>query len=130
MGHSKLWARPLVCWASCPCHQHTALTNEVVLGSWTNISGGTFDTVPSHGLAYRLLQRRRLLAERLFKLGVIYHERFLELVEHLDHLAASRVEKTYSPHQDLRCCLDACRLANFLKDQLHELARCERLGAG
>src|SRR5215212_5882825 len=101
-----------------------------LLGSWTNISGRTLAAVPAYRLAYSLLQRRRVLAECLLELGVIHHEGFLELVEHLDHLADSRVEKTYSPKQDLRCSLDAYRLAHLLEDHLHELARRGRFGAG
>src|SRR5215212_649243 len=95
-----------------------------------NISGRTLAVVPSHRVAYRLLERRGGLAERLFELGVIYHEGFLELVEHLDRLANDRVEQTYSPQQELRWRLDACWLANLLEDHLHELARRECLGAG
>jgi hypothetical protein len=78
------------------------------LGSWMNISGRTRAAVPPHRVAYRLLERRGVLAECPFELGVIYHEGFLELVEHLDRLAASRVEKTHRPQQDLRCRLHAC----------------------
>src|SRR5215211_4812937 len=101
-----------------------------LLDTWMNISARTLGAVPSHRMAYRLPERRGVLAKRLFELGVIDHERFLELVEHLDHLTHSRIEKTHRPQQDLRCRLDACRLANFLENHLHELARCERLGAG
>src|SRR5215204_4336404 len=93
-------------------------------------SGWALLTVPSYGALDGFPKRRRLLAERLFELGVIHHEWFLELVEHLDRLADSWVEKTHSPQQHLRCRLDACRLADFFEDHLHELARCERLGAG
>src|SRR5829696_8866131 len=100
------------------------------LGTWMNISVRTPGAVPSDGLAYRLLERRGIIAERLFELGVIYDKGFLELVEHLDHLAHSRVEKTHRPEQDLGCRLDACRLADFLKDRLDEPARRDRLGAG
>src|SRR5215217_2947714 len=90
-----------------------------LLDTWMNISARTLGAVPSHRMAKRLLE-----------LGVIDHERFLELVEHLDHLTHSRIEKTHRPQQDLRCRLDACRLANFLENHLHELTCCERLGAG
>src|SRR5215217_9035652 len=95
-----------------------------------NILGRTLAAVPAHRLAYRRLQRRGLLAERLLELGVIHHEGFLELVEHLDRLADSRVEKTHSPKHDLRCRLEACWLAHLLEDHLHEPARRERLGTG
>src|SRR5215208_5368090 len=77
--------------------------NSPFLRSWMNISGRTLAAVPAYRLAYRRLQRRRLLAERLFELGVIHHEGLLELVEHLDRLADSRIDKTHRPQQDLRC---------------------------
>src|SRR5215208_4881308 len=96
----------------------------------TSRSGWALLTVPSYSTLDGFPKRRRLLAERLFELGVIHHEGFLKLVEHLDRLADSWVEKTHSPQQHLRCSLDACWLADFLEDHLHEPARCERLGAG
>src|SRR5215203_243472 len=105
-------------------------SKDVVLGSWTNISGRTLAAVPANSSAYRLLERRGLLAKRLLELGVIHHEGFLELVKHLDHLAHARVEKTHSPKHDLRCRLDARRLADLLEDHLHEPACRERLGTG
>src|SRR5215217_2737657 len=110
-----------------PEHQGSRRTS--LLGGWMNISGRTLAAVPAYRLAYRLLQRRGVLTERLFELGVIYHKWFLKLVEHLDYLAHSRVEKTHSPKQDLRCRLQACWLAHLLEDHLNEPARCERLGA-
>ena len=51
-----------------------------LLDTRTNIFARTLAAVPSHRLAYRLPERRGVLAERLFELGVIHHERFLELV--------------------------------------------------
>src|SRR5215212_8723844 len=96
----------------------------------TSRSGRTLLSVPPYATLDGFPKRRRLLAERLFELGVIHHEWFLELVEHLDRLADSWVEKTHSPQHHLRCRLDACRLADFFEDHLHELARCERLGGG
>src|SRR5918997_6522109 len=101
-----------------------------VLGSWANISGSTLAAVPSHRLAYRLLERRGVQTERLLELGVIHHAGFLELVEHLDSLPDPRVEKTYRPQQDLRRSLDSCRLAYLGEDRLHELAGRDRPGAG
>src|SRR5215210_1399483 len=77
-------------------------------------------SVPPYATLDGFPKRRRLLAEGLFELGVIYHEGLLKLVEHLDRLADSRVEKTYSPQQDLRCRLQAYRLADLLEDHLHE----------
>src|SRR5215213_7971960 len=82
--------------------------------TWVNISGRTLAAVPSHCLAYRLLQRRGVPTECPLELGVIYHKWFLKLVEHLDYLAHFRVEKTHRPQQDLRCCLQAGRLAYLL----------------
>src|SRR5215212_11352195 len=96
----------------------------------TSRSGRALLSVPPYGTPDGFPKRRRLLAERLFELGVIHHEWLLELVEHLDRLADARVEKTYSPEHDLRSRLHACWLADLLEDHLHELARCERLWAG
>src|SRR5918998_5175252 len=101
-----------------------------VLGSWTNISGSTLAAVPAHRLCYRLSQWGGVLAERPLKLGVVHHEGFLELVEHLDGLADPRVEQTYGPQQDLRRHLEACRPADLLGDRLNELARRDGLGIG
>src|SRR5215212_717018 len=102
-------------------HPANGLRRMHLLSSWTNISGQRLATIPSHRLAYRLLQRRDVLAELPLELGLIYHEWFLELVEHLDQLPHSGIEKTHRPQQDLRCSLDACRLANLLEDYLNEL---------
>src|SRR5918998_1489404 len=101
-----------------------------VLGSWTNISGSTLAAVPAHRLCYRLSEWGGVFAERLLELGVVHHEVFLELVEHLDGLADPRVEQAYGPQQDLRRSLDSCRLAYLGEDRLHEPARRDRLGAG
>src|ERR671917_35506 len=101
-----------------------------VLGSWTNISGSTLAAVPAHRLCYRLSQWDGVLAERLLELGVVHHEGFLELVEHLDGLADPRVEQAYRPQQDLRRRLEACRPADLLGDRLNELARRDGLGIG
>src|SRR5215216_1732667 len=94
----------------------------------TSRSGRTLLSVPLYATLDGFPKRRRLLAERLYELGVIHHEGLLELVEHLDRLADSWVEKTHSPQHDLRCRLDACWLAHLLEDHLHELASSERLG--
>jgi hypothetical protein len=60
----------------------------------TSVSGRALLTVPAYGTLDGLPEWRRLLAELPFEPGVIYDERFLELVEHLDRLADARVEKT------------------------------------
>src|ERR671917_1365748 len=101
-----------------------------VLGSWTNISGSTLAAVPAHRLCYRLSEWGGVFAERPLKLGVVHHERFLELVEHLDGLADSRVEQAYRPQQDLGCYLDARGPAGLPEDRPNELARGDRLGIG
>src|SRR5829696_1553730 len=62
----------------------------------TSRSGWVLLSVPLHGLPDGLLEWCGVLSERLFELGVIYHEGLLKLVEHLDRLADSWVEKTYS----------------------------------
>jgi hypothetical protein len=87
-------------------------------------------TVPAHGTLDGFSKRCRLLAELPLEPGVIYDERFLELVEHLKYFAQSRVEETHGPQQNLRCRLHACWLAHFLEDHLHKLACCDGLGAG
>src|SRR5215212_130156 len=63
----------------------------------TSHSGRALLSVPPYATLDGFPKRRRLLAERLFELGAIHHEWFLELVEHLDRLADSWVEKTHSP---------------------------------
>src|ERR671917_2759567 len=85
--------------------------------------------VPSHGLPYGLSKWCGVVAEGSREVGVVHDERFLELVEHLDRLAQGRVEETQDLQQDLRCRLDACRLADLLEDHLYKLARRDRLGA-
>src|SRR5215207_11776105 len=106
------------------------LRREQQADSPTSRSGCALLTVPPYGTLDGFPERCGVVAECSREVGVIYDERFLELVEHLDRLAQGRVEETNSPQQDLGCRLDACWLADFLEDHLHELARCECLGAG
>src|SRR5215213_6428675 len=61
-------------------------SNEVVLGSWTNISGRTLAAVPANSVAYRLLKLRLVLAKRVFEAGVPLHGRFRRGVGHRDRL--------------------------------------------
>jgi hypothetical protein len=87
---------------------------------------------PWRNVAYGLLERRGMIAERPLELGVVSHEGFLELVEHLDSLADSRVEQTYRPQQDSRLLSKACPrashpgiwLACTLEAQLSGTIRC------
>src|SRR5215210_472744 len=99
-------------------------------GSRTNSSGHPLAAVPPYRVAYGLLEGRGALTERPLEPGVVHDEGFLELVEHLYRLADSRIEHSYGPEQDLRCRLDARRLADLLEDHPYELARRDRLGAG
>ncbi len=58
----------------------------------TSRSGRALLSVPSYSTLDGFPERRGMLAELPLEPGVIYDEWFLELVEHLDRLADSRVE--------------------------------------
>ena len=60
----------------------------------TSRSGWALLTVPPYSTLDGFPERCRLVAELSLEPGVIYDERFLELVEHLDRLADGRVEET------------------------------------
>lgn len=52
--------------------------------------------VPLYGLPNGLLERSGMVTEGPSEVGVVYHKRLLELVEHLDHLTHSGVEEPHS----------------------------------
>src|SRR5215207_5311952 len=105
------------------------LRREQQADSPTSRSGCALLTVPPYSTLDGFPERCGVVAECSREVGGIQDERFLELVEHLDRLANDRVEQTYSPQHNLGWRLEACWLANLLEDHLHELARCDRLGA-
>jgi hypothetical protein len=74
--------------------ENSARTGTGRISHHTSRSGRALLTVPPHSTLDGFSKRRRSLAERPLEPGVIYDERFLELVEHLDRLADARVEQT------------------------------------
>src|SRR5687768_4457231 len=113
-----LWRTPLLLGTSVNRIRRISPDRPLRVSHHTSRSCRALLTVPAHGTLDGFSKRCRLLAELPLEPGIIYDERFLELVEHLKYFAHSRVEKTHRPQQDLRCRLHACRLADLLEDYL------------